>query len=338
MLCVSAINATAVTIIQMLKAKINIEIHIDGAIHPAQIVLYDGTKYMVGRNSKDLKLAFDKVSREHCYFLLQGKKISLVDNHSSNGTKVNAIGIQSTLVQVTDVIEIGPVKIRVLSLKFQEDETSFFEKTELTLLEEGPWDWLKDQTPFIAKDLWDLIVLMARSGPLKFFNKVYFNANYIASLIILFLGCFIRANPLYGDDERLFLFELMWNIFFVGFSCLFFFLGRNIISNKGQFRHYLCFLAITTWVFTPVYMLLSLVPTGIIALPLMSAYCIYGFYKVFDTKITRPIILFSLVFALVSSVYWPVNKKIHEKSQLQKSRVQQKINYNQSDDYLKDLE
>ena len=65
---------------------------------------------VIGRKAEaDLRIPRPEVSRAHCEILINGKKISLRDLGSSNGTFVNARKVKEAVLKAGDQVKIGPV-------------------------------------------------------------------------------------------------------------------------------------------------------------------------------------------------------------------------------------
>lgn len=82
---------------------------------PRQINLAEG-RTTIGRTDRNT-LVFDSplISRTHAAIDVVGGSVTVTDLHSSNGTLVNGRRIRVRALKNRDVLEIGDVKLRVLS-------------------------------------------------------------------------------------------------------------------------------------------------------------------------------------------------------------------------------
>lgn len=72
-------------------------------------------RVVVGRkNTCDLRIPLSSVSREHCEIRLEDDKVHLRDLGSSNGTLLNNVRVQETVLSPGDEITIGPVIFTVV--------------------------------------------------------------------------------------------------------------------------------------------------------------------------------------------------------------------------------
>ncbi len=73
-----------------------------------------GGEYIhLGRVSgNDIVLPHAAVSGRHCMFMITGSDVILRDLNSSNGTFVNGEPVNETILQLGDIIQIGPVKMK----------------------------------------------------------------------------------------------------------------------------------------------------------------------------------------------------------------------------------
>lgn len=51
------------------------------------------------------------MSSFHCEFVRDGKTFKIVDNNSTNGTRVNNVPINEQVLQNTDIVQIGSVEV-----------------------------------------------------------------------------------------------------------------------------------------------------------------------------------------------------------------------------------
>ena len=72
----------------------------------------------IGRGtSAEVRLAEQRVSRDHAILVRHGRSFRLLDNRSSNGTFVNGRRIVATNIGDGDVLEIGPVFVRFVEVR-----------------------------------------------------------------------------------------------------------------------------------------------------------------------------------------------------------------------------
>jgi pSer/pThr/pTyr-binding forkhead associated (FHA) protein len=97
------------------------------AIRGAYLALSDGDEIRLlrlendithlGRGSyADVRFEDHRVSRDHAILIRHGRYFRLLDNRSANGTFVNGRRIVATNLSSSDVIELGPVRLRFLEI------------------------------------------------------------------------------------------------------------------------------------------------------------------------------------------------------------------------------
>jgi hypothetical protein len=87
----------------------------DGA--DTRLLSIDHDMTHLGRGaSAAIRFDDDRVSPDHAILVRRGRNLRLLDNCSSNGTFVNGRPINATNVSSGDVIELGPVRMRVLDV------------------------------------------------------------------------------------------------------------------------------------------------------------------------------------------------------------------------------
>ena len=78
-----------------------------------KIEVYEGKNFDIGRESKDLKLSYSNVSREHARLYYSSGLLSIIDMDSSNGVKVNNEDVTQSTLQNLDVIQIGDCYLKI---------------------------------------------------------------------------------------------------------------------------------------------------------------------------------------------------------------------------------
>lgn len=88
--------------------------------------------YLIGRHANcDLKIGSPRVSVHHCAIMIQGRRVTVKDLGSTNGTRVNGEPVHGERpLQHGDVVWVGPALIEI-----------FIEEDELDILSAGSGDY-----------------------------------------------------------------------------------------------------------------------------------------------------------------------------------------------------
>jgi hypothetical protein len=166
----------------MSKFKYSLEVISEdnrGAVYPLNrtaIVIGSGT-------DADIVLQADNIAKSHCLLKQEQGRLSVIDMHSSIGTKVgNKKIISETLLSSGDILTIGPIRMRLLSATLRERLVSF-----LPVPEE------KKQVRVISKI----------AGKIKGGAKAVYEKTITRSLLLMFFlsGLFL-IYPLYSSFNR----------------------------------------------------------------------------------------------------------------------------------------
>lgn len=88
---------------------------------------------VIGRSSKNIVCIDDpSVSGEHCCILREGRKFTLRDMNSTNGTKLNDVPITEYRLSPKDTISVGNVELEIEGKDIEDAPTSTFTKAEDT--------------------------------------------------------------------------------------------------------------------------------------------------------------------------------------------------------------
>ncbi len=220
----------------MKKCVIDIEVHLNEQIHPVRLKLKENKPVNIGREAKEIKLNFADVSRIHAIFLFKNDKLTLIDQQSANGTKVNGLKIDQILIQNTDVIEIGPAKIRLCRIEIIDEETTMLK----TLVDfKDPFSWLTEVENPPLKDLLYLVREFYKN-PLSLFDQLKFNTSISFSLVALtmmglILGLVAESHLHIGVVILNFIRELLHPVIFATVGLIF----NQYLSTPLKFRHWL---------------------------------------------------------------------------------------------------
>src|SRR5947208_3151980 len=76
--------------------------------------LHLGDDLMLGRGAHcAYKLTDPRASRSHCQFLMEGDKVTVIDNGGSGGTLVNGKPVTRQALKLGDVVRIGDTQLRL---------------------------------------------------------------------------------------------------------------------------------------------------------------------------------------------------------------------------------
>jgi FHA domain len=67
--------------------------------------------------SADIRFDDHRVSRDHAILVRHGRHLRLLDNRSANGTFINGRRIVATPICAGDVIDLGPVRMRLVEVR-----------------------------------------------------------------------------------------------------------------------------------------------------------------------------------------------------------------------------
>jgi serine/threonine protein kinase len=76
--------------------------------------LHPGDDLMLGRGANSAyKLTDPRASRSHCQLLMEGDKVTVIDNGGSGGTLVNGKAVQKQILKLGDVLHVGDTQLRL---------------------------------------------------------------------------------------------------------------------------------------------------------------------------------------------------------------------------------
>jgi pSer/pThr/pTyr-binding forkhead associated (FHA) protein len=271
------------------KAVIGLEIHWDSKISQHEIKIHEGMPFYLGRDTKDIRLNCPDISRQHCYLLMNESNIVLIDNNSTNGTMVNGVPVDQTLLQNTDVVRIGIVAIKITKMAiFQEEETSTDIKVQRRVdgRRKMELSWLDDELDFQwSKSIF--YITKAITKPKSSYSLVEFNwSAYSLGLVLIvcqgFLSTFYyftEGNPKLGS----FILHFTSGLSIIGIVFLIIKLMSKKIPLIGQSRNHFSALVFAYWVSLPLF-LIGMGDENLeqLAYALFLGFCAYFLHKIFS--------------------------------------------------------
>ena len=77
------------------------------------VILQPGSSTFGREPSNTIKLSSPSISRSHGVFKWWSNLVSLKDNDSMNGVRVNGIAVKHKILFTGDVVEVGPFEILI---------------------------------------------------------------------------------------------------------------------------------------------------------------------------------------------------------------------------------
>ena len=91
----------------------------------------------LGRNAHNhIQMEDDSISGRHCSIIRDGRKYTLVDLGSTNGTRLNGAPVMKTTLRPKDILQIGSIELMFDGQDVEVPETVFHETSKIEISSE----------------------------------------------------------------------------------------------------------------------------------------------------------------------------------------------------------